>query len=78
MKCSPFTTDRLILREFTGPDWKAVHEYASDPDVVRYLTWGPNSQKDSHVFIQRVISYQKDDPRRDHEFAVILKKEDRL
>ncbi len=78
MKCSPLTTNRLILREFKGPDWKPVHEYASDPDVVRYLTWGPNSKEDSHFFIQRVISYQEDDPRRNHEFAVILEKEDRL
>ena len=78
MECSPLTTDRLILREFTRSDWKAVHEYASDPDVVRYMTWGPNSKEDSHFFIQRVISYQEENPRRNHEFAVILKAEDRL
>lgn len=72
------TTDRLVLREFIESDWQAVHEYASDPEVVRYLTWGPNTEKDSRGFIQRAISYQQENPPRNHEFAVILKKENRL
>lgn len=30
-------TKRLILRDFEEKDWKLVHEYASDPEVVRYV-----------------------------------------
>jgi [ribosomal protein S5]-alanine N-acetyltransferase len=30
-------TDRLILREFQELDWQAVHEWDSDPEVVRFL-----------------------------------------
>lgn len=41
------TTECLILREFKEKDWQAVHEYASDPEVVRYLTWGPNKEGDT-------------------------------
>src|SRR5947209_3207317 len=32
-------TERLILREFEEPDWQAVHEWDSDPEIVRFLTF---------------------------------------
>ncbi len=35
----PIRTSRLALRPFTRDDLDAVHAYASDPDVVRYLHW---------------------------------------
>ncbi|MGH7333556.1 MAG: hypothetical protein ACREKS_12605 [Candidatus Rokuibacteriota bacterium] len=31
------TLPRLRIREWRLPDWPAAHEYASDPEVVRYL-----------------------------------------
>ena len=40
-------TERLVLREFNEDDWRAVHEYASDPKVVRYMDWGPNTQEET-------------------------------
>ncbi len=33
-------TLRLLLRPLAHDDWQAVHAYASDPDVVRYLPEG--------------------------------------
>ncbi|BBD69299.1 GCN5-related N-acetyltransferase [Nostoc commune NIES-4072] len=39
----PLETQRLILRDFVESDWQAVHQYASDREVVRYLTFGPNT-----------------------------------
>jgi [ribosomal protein S5]-alanine N-acetyltransferase len=33
--------ERVLLREFTLDDAPAVYEYGSDPDVIRYLDWGP-------------------------------------
>jgi len=78
MKCSLLKTNRLVLREFNELDWQAVHEYASDPQVVRYMPWGPNAKKESQGFIQRVIARQQEKPRRNYEFAVALKTEDRL
>lgn len=35
-------TNRLILRKIRASDAKDMYEYASDSDVVRYLTWGPH------------------------------------
>ncbi len=65
-------TGRLGLREFGEPDWQAVHEYASDPEVVRYMDWGPNEKTASQSFVRRAISQQDEEPRKDFEFAVTL------
>jgi len=37
------TTERLILRKIEKKDASDVYEYASRPDVVRYLTWSAHS-----------------------------------
>lgn len=37
-------TDRLILRRFTTEDAQAMYEnWASDPEVTRFLTWSPHA-----------------------------------
>ena len=64
-------TARLTFREFEKADWPAVHAYASDPEVVRYMPWGPNTEAESRDFVRRQIQPQSDDPRYDFEFAVI-------
>jgi len=71
-------TERLILREFDETDWQAVHSYASDPEVVRYMDWGPNTAEETKEFIRRSIAYQKEQPRRDYTLAITLKAEERL
>nr|MDO8134577.1 GNAT family N-acetyltransferase [Candidatus Njordarchaeum guaymaensis] len=71
-------TERLKLREFDQDDWVSVHKYASDPEVVRYLTWGPNSREDTKNFITKALTYQREQPRRNFDLAVILKEEDTL
>lgn len=38
----PLQTERLRLREIGPADIPAIHEYAGDPEVVRYMQWGPN------------------------------------
>ena len=49
-------TPRLLLRDFVPADWTAVHTYASDPEVVRFMNWGPNSVDDSQAFVARAIA----------------------
>jgi len=71
-------TERLWLREFKEQDWEAVHLYACDPDVVRYMPWGPNTEDDTHHFVQRAIAYQRERPRRHYELALVLREEDLL
>jgi [ribosomal protein S5]-alanine N-acetyltransferase len=66
-------TKRLILREFKNEDFYCVHKYASDPDVITYLPWGPNSEVDTKIYLDKVISYQLKNPRNDYDIAVELK-----
>ncbi|MEH2454204.1 GNAT family N-acetyltransferase [Nostoc sp.] len=59
-------------------DWQAVHKYASDHEVVRYLTFGPNSKEDTKNFLQREISLQGEEPRQHFALAVTLKAQKQL
>lgn len=69
----PLQTDRLILRDFVVDDWRATHIYGSNPEVVRYMEWGPNDEATTRAFIERVVAFQHDQPRRDFELAITLR-----
>jgi len=66
-------TRRLLLRDFRESDWEAVHAYASDPEVVKYMPWGPNSEEDSKEFVRKAVRYQEERPRQHFDLAVVLK-----
>lgn len=68
----PILTGRLVLRDFTMEDGPAVHRYGSDPEVVRYLPWGPNTRSDTQAFLGRKLDSQRSDPRRAFDLAVTL------
>jgi ribosomal-protein-alanine N-acetyltransferase len=74
----PLRTERLVLRDFVGEDWSQVHEYGSDPEVVRFMPWGPNSETATHEFIERALAAQREDPRTKFELAVTLADDGRL
>jgi [ribosomal protein S5]-alanine N-acetyltransferase len=66
-------TNRLIIREFTADDWDSIHAYASDPEVTKYMLWGPNSVKETNEYIEFVTRLQKENPRTGFEWAVTIK-----
>ena len=66
----PLQTERLRLRELEDSDFDAVHAYASDPFVVRFMPWGPNSETDSRDFLRRARSLAEAQPRVGYELAV--------
>jgi [ribosomal protein S5]-alanine N-acetyltransferase len=66
-------TERLFLREFRDSDLADIQEYASDPEVVRYLTWGPNTLEQTQQFLSNVQA-----TRPEHGFAIELKQEKRV
>ncbi len=66
-------TERLILREFIYSDWRDVHEYSSDPEVVRFLEWGPNSREETVKFVEGALGCQREHPRMVYEFAVLTR-----
>ena len=74
----PLLTDRLLLRDFVEDDWRAVHEYDADPDVVYFMTWAPNSEQDSRDFVGRNITASRNTPRTDFALAVVEQDASRL
>ena len=52
----PLEADRLLLRPFRESDFADVHEYQSDPEVVRLLRWGPNTPPQTRSFLRRAIT----------------------
>lgn len=61
----------VSLREFEPSDLEAVHRYASDDRVVRFLTWGPNTRQDTERFLQQAMTSATSAPRHTYELAVI-------
>lgn len=62
--------EHVRLREFTADDRDAVHAFAGDPDVVRFMDWGPNTLAETESFLTSVAVHQTLDPRRAYELAV--------
>lgn len=74
----PIDTARLYLREFHPTDEEDIHRYASDPDVCRLLTWGPNTIELTRAFLMRALEEQKQWPRSSVGLAIELKGERRV
>ena len=70
MRGMELQTERLVLREFRLDDEPAVHHYASDEEVTRYLTWGPNSLADTTAYLQLVALEKSREPRTSFTLAV--------
>jgi len=66
----PTPMERLALREIEPTDFAAIHDYATDPDVVRFMPWGPNTEAETREFLDRVRAHREADPREHYEFAV--------
>jgi RimJ/RimL family protein N-acetyltransferase/catechol 2,3-dioxygenase-like lactoylglutathione lyase family enzyme len=64
-------TKRLILRDLVLADFDAVHEYASDPLVTRFTSFGPNTAEETRDFLSRSIHAASVSPRQIHTMAVI-------
>jgi [ribosomal protein S5]-alanine N-acetyltransferase len=48
-------TARLVLRDLTAEDFDAIHAYASDPEVCRFMVWGPNSPDETRVYLEEQL-----------------------
>lgn len=66
-------TERLLIREITEDDYAAIHRYASDPIVSKFMIWGPNTEEETRAHIERTIEMRKQQPRVSYEWAVELK-----
>jgi ribosomal-protein-alanine N-acetyltransferase len=63
-------TERLRLRAFRPDDWADVHCYGSDPEVVRFMDWGPNTVEESRHHTNRASATAAVSPRLRFPYAV--------
>ena len=66
----PIRTERLLLRDFREDDFEGVHAYAADPEVARYMVWGPNTPEETRGFMDRVLANRAAWPRLDYGLAI--------
>ena len=64
-------TARLDIRDLVPDDWRAVHDYASDEAVTRYLSWGPNTEQDTRAFVDAACRDAAEQPRRNFALGVV-------
>ena len=62
----------ITLREFEKDDFDSVHSYASDPEVVNFMSWGPNTMVETRRFLQRSIQSQIVKPRISYELGIVF------
>jgi len=74
----PIRTARLRLRDFVISDLDAVHAYASDADVTRFMFYGPRSESETRAYLERVIAAQTTTPRTVWELAIVREAGDQL
>jgi RimJ/RimL family protein N-acetyltransferase/GNAT superfamily N-acetyltransferase len=66
----PLRTPRLELRDFRSSDLEAVHRYASDPEVTRYMSWGPNDEAATRTFLEGALEAAAASPRTSWQLAI--------
>jgi ribosomal-protein-alanine N-acetyltransferase len=69
---------RLRLREWREDDWPGAHAYGSDPEVVRYMDWGPNTEEATRAFIAASMRARQATPRTHYDLAVTLAESDEV
>ena len=66
----PIRSERLLLREFRESDFDDVHQYAADPDVARFMDWGPNAEAETTAFMIAKLGEQAPWPRDEVTLAI--------
>lgn len=52
----PLETDRLLLRPFAVDDFDGLYSYQSHPDVATYLLWGPRTEDEVRVALEKKLA----------------------
>jgi len=66
-------TERLILRALRPDDAETMFAYRSDPEIIRYQGWDPQSLDDVREFIAGNALYDAFAPGSWHQFAIALR-----
>ena len=68
----PLHTPRLTLRDLARSDFDAIHAYASDPDVTRFMFHGVRTPDDTREYLDRMMASQRSEPRLIWELGVVV------
>jgi ribosomal-protein-alanine N-acetyltransferase len=68
----PLHTERLLLRDLTPGDLAAAHRYGADPEVVRFMSWGPNDERATREFLERCAASAAETARTTWELGIVL------
>jgi ribosomal-protein-alanine N-acetyltransferase len=71
-------TPRLRIREFKAGDEEAINEYASDPETVKFMDWGPNTIEETRGFARERLAAREKQPRLDYTLFIELKETGKL
>lgn len=64
-------TKRLLLRPFRYSDLDSIHQYASNPEITKYMLFGPNIYEETSDFVHLIIdTWYKEVPMRHYEMVV--------
>jgi ribosomal-protein-alanine N-acetyltransferase len=67
----PLETARLLLREMTAADWRAIHAYNRDPAFHRFLPIDPPSARSTQGFVQLCLLRARERPRRHYDPVIV-------
>ena len=71
------TTERLLLRRMMVGDCYDMYEYASNPNVTRFLTWSPHPDIEyTKEYLQYIANHYKLGDF--YDWAIILRKENKM
>jgi [ribosomal protein S5]-alanine N-acetyltransferase len=74
----PIIAERLLLREFCREDDMPIHEFASDAEVTRHTSWGPNELTTTRSVLEKWLLDQKQWPRTSMPLAIELRSSEKL
>ena len=66
-------TERLVLRALRAADAEAMYAYRSDPEIIRYQGWDPETLADVREFIADNAHYDAYAPGSWRQFAITLR-----
>ena len=68
------TGNRIFLREYTSSDLDMVHQWMSDSEVMKFLSWGPTKTRDE-TFIQLAdfMRHRFEEDRQGYYWPIVLK-----
>ena len=69
-------TERLVVREFVPADWQRLYAIESDPEAVRYQSFGPRTPEECRAYVRRCMDDAREQPRSTYDLAVVLRAED--